>query len=144
MSGISSRPPLVAAAALLRQAGLPTADLTDERMEIFFFAGDPAAPLGIVGLELSAPYALLRSLVVDEQVRATGTGTRLLAHAEAHARSHGVCSMFLLTTTAERFFAARGYERLDRINAPDFIRASSEFSALCPASAAFMVKHLQE
>lgn len=144
MPDIATRPALAAAVALLKRAGLPTADLTDESMEAFFFAGDPAAPLGIVGVELSPPHAMLRSLVVGDPVRSTGMGSRLLAHAEAHARSTGVRSIFLLTTTAERFFIARGYQRLDRSEAPGFIRASREFSALCPASAAFMVKNLQE
>jgi amino-acid N-acetyltransferase len=130
--------------ALLQQAGLPIEDLTEERLEEFFVAGDPAAPLGMVGLELSPPYGLLRSLVVEPRARSGGLGSRLLAHAEAHARSRGVRSLYLLTTTAEAFFAARGYSRADRSTAPASIQSSAEFSALCPASAAFMVKHFQE
>ena len=113
-------------------------------MDEFFLAGDPTTPLGIVGLELSPPYGLLRSLVVDARARRRGVGSRLLAHAEAHARSRGVRWLYLLTTSAEAFFAARGYAFVDRSEAPQIIRFSTEFTTLCPASAAFMVKHLQE
>jgi len=98
----------------------------------------------VVGLELSPPHGLLRSLVVEPRARSGGLGSRLLAHAEAHARSRDVRSLYLLTTTAEAFFGARGYVRADRREAPPFIRSSPEFTALCPESAAFMVKHLPE
>ena len=144
MTTIAARPSLPAAVDLLQRAGLPSEDLTDEQLEAFFLAGDPTTPLGIVGLELSPPHGLLRSLAVDAPARAVGVGSRLLAHAEAHARSRGVRSLYLLTTTAEAFFAARGYAPADRSEAPPIIRSSTEFTALCPASAALMVKHLQE
>lgn len=98
--------------------------------------------VGIVGLDLSPPHALLRSLAVDEHARTHGVGAQLLAHAEQYAWSRGVRSLYLLTTTAEPFFAARGYVRVDREQAPAFIRSSTEFSALCPESAAFMLKRL--
>jgi hypothetical protein len=52
---------------------------------------------------------LLRSLVVDPRARTTGIGSQLVAHAEAYARARGMPSIYLLTTTAEAFFAARGY-----------------------------------
>jgi len=144
MTSIAARPSLAAAIALLQRAGLPVEDLTEERLEEFFQAGDPSAPIGMVGLELSPPHGLLRSLVVEPHARSGGLGSRLLAHAEAHARSRGVRSLYLLTTTAEAFFGARGYVRADRREAPPFIRSSPEFTALCPESAAFMVKHLPE
>ncbi|MET0659323.1 MAG: arsenic resistance N-acetyltransferase ArsN2 [Steroidobacteraceae bacterium] len=142
MTSITKRPALNAAIELLRRAQLPTDDLTETLMESFFVAGDPAAPLGIVGLDLSPPHALLRSLAVDACARRHGLGAQLLAHAEQHARGRGVREVYLLTTTAEPFFAARGYARTEREQAPAFIRSSAEFSTLCPASAAFMLKHL--
>jgi len=144
MTVIAARPSLPVAVAILQRAGLPTADLTEERLEEFFEARDSSGPLGIVGLELSPPDGLLRSLVVETHARRRGLGSRLLAHAEAHARSRGVRWLYLLTTTAEAFFAGRGYVRAERSEAPPSIRSSAEFTALCPASAAFMVKHLEE
>lgn len=142
MLPITSRPSRTVAVTLLEGAGLPTQDITDELLEHFFVAGDPSSPLGIVGLELSPPHSLLRSLAVVADARTRGIGSRLLEHAEEQARAHGVRSIYLLTTTAEPFFSARGYQRADRGSAPLSIRSSAEFASLCPASAAFMVKHI--
>jgi amino-acid N-acetyltransferase len=141
---ITARPPLAAAVALLRAADLPTEDLTNSHLEHFFVAGPPESALGLVGLELFGRYALLRSLVVNPQARTAGIGSRLVGHAEAYAHSGGVESIYLLTTTAEGFFAARGYARAERRTAPESIRGTREFASLCPASSAFMVKHLRE
>jgi amino-acid N-acetyltransferase len=141
---ITARPTRAAAIALLRAAELPTEDLADEKLEHFFLAGDRVSPAGLVGLELYGRDALLRSLVVQPQSRAAGIGSQLVAHAEDHAARHGVRSVYLLTTTAEDFFAARGYAPADRSAAPDSIRSTREFAGLCPANSAFMIKQLQE
>ena len=144
MEPISGQPSRQGVIALLSRAQLPTSDITDELLERFYFAGERTDPLGIVGLELSRPHALLRSLVVKAEARSGGLGSRLLEHAEEQARARGAHRIYLLTTTAEPFFAARGYAGANRSDAPPFIRSSAEFASLCPASAAFMVKHLQE
>jgi len=139
---ISTRPSLKVASALLASAELPTEDLTDEHCRHFFFLGDPESPTGLVGLELLGDIALLRSLVVTPGERRSGAGSALVEHAEEHARSRGVRSLYLLTTTAEAFFAKRGYARAVRDTAPAAIRATREFAGICPASSAFMCKQL--
>ena len=142
MPDISQRPALPAAVALLTAANLPTEDLTDAHCEQFFFSGAGDRPDGLVGLEILGEVALLRSLVVAEARRGSGAGSQLLVHAEAHARAQGVRQLFLLTTTAESFFASRGYLRARRDDAPAAIRATREFSGICPTSSAFMTKLL--
>ncbi len=129
-------------AALLEASGLPSDDVTDDLCRHFFFAGPPHAPTGLVGLELSGDVALLRSLVVAEALRGSGAGSALLDHAERSARAKGVKSLYLLTTTAAAFFSRRGYALAPRETAPAAIRATREFSAVCPGSAAFMSKLL--
>lgn len=140
---IKARPSLQAAATMLESAQLPSADLSESHLEHFFFSGPPQTPTGLVGLELCGPDVLLRSLVVDPRARASGLGSALLARAEAHARAHGARAVYLLTTTAEAFFARRGYARVGREAAPQGIRTTREFADICPASSAFMVKQLQ-
>lgn len=140
---INAKPTLSAAVALLTSANLPVEDLTDQHCRHFFFLGPSAAPEGLVGLEIFGPIALLRSLVITAAQRGTGAGTRLLLHAEAHAREQGVRQVYLLTTTAEDFFARRGYQRCAREAAPAAIRSTREFAGICPASSAFMCKQLQ-
>ena len=139
---IGSRPSLGAAVQLLAAAQLPTEDLTAAHCEHFFFAGSPTEPTGLVGLELFGNVALLRSLVVAPDRRGTGEGAALLRHAEDHARAQGVGTLYLLTTTAESFFAKHGYQRAPRDSAPAAIRATREFSGICPASSAFMMRQL--
>jgi len=139
---IRGRPPRSTAAALLQSQGLPDSDITDEHLEHFFFVGSDSSPTGLVGLELYDTDALLRSLVVRENARGIGLGSTLLEHAEQHAATKGVRSVYLLTTTAEEFFNRLGYGRIDRSQAPPSIRATREFASLCPASSVFMTKTL--
>lgn len=139
---ISQKPTRRGATRLLASAGLPVSDLTDEHMREFFYAGTSEAPDALVGLELFGTEALLRSLVVSETLRNCGVGRALVAKAEEHARQQGASKIYLLTTTAERFFAANGYLRTPREHAPPSVRATREFSELCPSSSAFMAKTL--
>ena len=139
---ITSRPSLEAAVKLLAAAHLPTEDLTAAHCDHFFFSGSGAAPTGLVGLELFGDVALLRSLVVAPERRGSGEGEALLKHAEDQARAQGVRALYLLTTTAEPFFAKQGYQRASRESAPAAIRATREFAGICPASSAFMMRQL--
>lgn len=139
---IHARPSRAAAVALLDAAALPSSDLTDGHMEHFFFCGSADVPTALVGLELHGTSALLRSLVVHPDVRLTGIGKMLVEHAETQARARGVRAMYLLTTTASDFFQRRGYTLAARETAPYEIRTTREFADICPASSAFMVKHL--
>jgi amino-acid N-acetyltransferase len=127
---------------LLEDAALPTSDLSDDHMKDFFYAGPATAPVGIVGLQFFGSAALLRSLVVTPTHRTQGLGRRLIEHAEEHARERGAAIVYLLTTTAEAFFRARGYVITPRDSAPTEIRSTPEFSSLCPASSAFLSKRL--
>ena len=139
---ISARPAFDAAIRILREANLPTEDLSNSHLEHFSYAGPATEPTGLVGLEIFDGVALLRSLVVVSNRRGLGDGQRLLAHAETHARASGAREIFLLTTTAESFFAKQGYARRARDSAPDAIKTTREFSGICPASSAFMSKRL--
>ena len=88
--------------------------------------------------------ALLRSLVVSPDTRSSGMGTALVRYAESYALSQGARTLFLLTTTAEGFFARLGYSNTARDAAPPAIRSTREFAGICPASSAFMSKQLQD
>lgn len=139
---IHRRPAREAAAALLESADLPVSDLTDAYMEHFFYVGPASAPIGLVGVQMCGVDALLRSLVVIPVRRSAGLGQTLVAHAESHARGQGARAIYCLTTTAETFFRRRGYVDADRDRAPAAVRKTREFSAICPASSAFLVKKL--
>jgi amino-acid N-acetyltransferase len=99
---------------------------------------------GVVGLEPHGEAGLLRSLAVRHDRRRSGLGSALVQELERVAGARGIRRLYLLTTTAEAFFAHRGYIREPREQAPEVIRRTPEFASLCPASAAFMGKSLQQ
>ena len=139
---IQPSPSRIGASTLLLTESLPVSDLTDAHMHHFYFCGEPSAPTALVGFELCGTDALLRSLVVSREQRSRGIGRRLVSHAESEARALGVTAMYLLTTTAGNFFSGLGYAPAERELAPEAIRATREFSGICPASSQFMVKRL--
>ena len=127
---------------LLTDCDLPTSDITPAHLEHFFGLEDGSALFGIIGLELYGDVALLRSLAVSPEHRSAGLGKQLVSHAEGYALSQGVQDVYLLTTTADKFFSKLGYSSVPRHQAPAAIQGTAEFSDLCPSSSIFMVKQL--
>lgn len=129
--------------ALLAAAALPAEDLTPAHLAHFLVIRNDDALVGAVGVEVLGPHGLLRSLVVDPAYRGLGHGVALVRAVEAHARSAGVGTLYLLTTTAEAFFRRLGYETADRAAAPEAVRGTAEFGLLCPDTAACMRRTLR-
>ena len=123
-----------AIATLLREAGLPHEDFA-AHLEHFLVAREEEVIVGAVGAEVHGPDALLRSLVVAPTRRGAGLGTRLVAALERAAAAWGVERWWLLTTTAEAFFVARGFRVTLRTDAPASIAQTEEFRGLCPSVA---------
>lgn len=123
--------------ALLTANDLPAADVA-ANPECFYLAVDDGDVVGCGGLEVHGSAGLLRSMVVRQSVRGEGYGGAIASELAREARDAGLDELYLLTTTAAGFFAHRGYERVDRERAPDAIRATTQFTELCPASATCM------
>jgi len=128
---------------LLGRCGLPFEDIRPLHLRHFFIVRDQGNIVGVVGMEILGPVALLRSLAVDPRFRGQGIASELIKKAEEYAASLGIEALYLLTMTAEGFFAQRGYERLERSSAPPQVQGTTEFKALCPASSACMFKYLR-
>jgi amino-acid N-acetyltransferase len=60
----------------------------------------------------------------------------------ARAESRGTNALYLLTTTAERYFPSFGFEKTTRDAVPPEIQATDEFRGACPASATVMSRQL--
>ena len=127
--------------AVLEAAGLPTDDLQQPGRRFYRFEDD-AGLIGYGGLEQICHDALIRSMVVVDARRGCDLGAEVLSWLEASAAEQKATTLYLLTTTATAFFQRQGYVVLPRSAAPTAIAASRQFSALCPASAAFMFKEL--
>lgn len=155
--------------SLLDREGLPTADLdpdrpTDDGPALYVVVADgervhdgeararddhdvggdgaPPGRVGCIGIERYDDVGLLRSAVVREDHRGRGYGAAAVRTLEAEARDAGVETLFLLTTTAEAFFADLGYETVERAAIPEALHASAEVSDLCPDTAVVMRRSL--
>lgn len=124
---------------LLSAAELPTDDVRSNP-ECFYLAAADGERIGVGGIEQYESVGLLRSVVVDPECRGEGYGAALTATLESRARASGIETLYLLTTTAAEFFDSRGYERIERADAPEAIRETTQFSELCPESAVCMRK----
>jgi amino-acid N-acetyltransferase len=139
---IFSAPPAAAIKHLLAENKLPFDDIDELDLSCFLGYGSAEAPCGVIGLEIHQQHALLRSLVVSQTSRHSGCGKKLVSAIEQLAREKGVHNLYLLTETANRFFARRGYDDIDRNHLPDTIKQTAQFSQLCPQSAIAMTKRL--
>ena len=126
---------------MLERHALPTADLAASR-PAFAAAHAGGILVGAVGLEAFGATGLPRSLVVDESRRGAGLGRALVAFIEQAAASRGITQLVLLTETAREFFLRLGFADIPREAAPEGVRRSAEFKALCPQSAHCMQKRL--
>lgn len=126
---------------LLAACSLPVAGAA-AHVAAFIIAVEGEAVVGCVGAEVYDRAALLRSLAVAETHRGRGIGDALEARMIAVLRARGVKRVGLLTMTAERFFARRGFKRLAREDLPAALQASEELKSACCASAAAMMMKL--
>ena len=133
---------LPALKTLLDNSGLPSSDLTEDHLQHFIILGQAGRIGGSIGMEPFGEDALLRSLAVDTMMRGEGYGYRLLELLETRARDEGVQRLYLLTTSADNFFAHHGYERIERASVPEAIRNTAQFAGMCPASATCLYKSL--
>jgi N-acetylglutamate synthase-like GNAT family acetyltransferase len=145
-------PPLVAAtgADLADVEGLVrAAELTLDGLAACVVAGTvvicrehDGCLLGVAATERHGRVAFLRSVAVLGTARGHGLGRALVEHALAEARAAGAREAWLLTETAESFFAALGWVRADRSAAPPEVTSSVEFTTARCASAIAMRRPL--
>lgn len=119
---------------LLKQNNLPYQDIKTENKD-FFLAYDNSIFVGIVGLEKFDNIALLRSMVVKEDIRNKGYGKQICSKLIEYTKTKGIKELYVLTTTAKDFFEKIGFSTIERNSAPDAIKNTTEFLGLCPSSA---------
>jgi len=126
---------------LLKKVNLPTEGVK-EHFKDFIVLKDSTKKntpvVGCVGLEIYKNYGLLRSLAVEPQLQSRGLGDALTDAILDYARTEELHKIYLLTTTAERFFLKKGFIKINREVVPDEIKQSKEFTSLCPDEAVCM------
>jgi amino-acid N-acetyltransferase len=128
---------LPAVERLLVESQLPTVGV-EQIIGDFLVAEENQDIVGVVGMEYCCNYGLLRSTAVSASWRSKGLGRQLVEQIIARAESRGTNALYLLTTTAERYFPSFGFTLTTRDRVPPEIQATEEFRGACPASAAVM------
>jgi N-acetylglutamate synthase-like GNAT family acetyltransferase len=125
---------------LLARSDLPTSGV-QEHLDSFVVAeSDSNNVVGVGGFEPYDRTGLLRSIAVAPDRRKKGVATAICDRLEDEAARRGIEELYLLTETAESFFAARGYRSIPRTDAPPEVASCQEFRSLCPASAVLMTR----
>jgi amino-acid N-acetyltransferase len=130
---------LSAVESLLSTSDLPV-DGVRENFSTFIIAEAGGAVAGAIGLEKFGSVALLRSAVVSPDNRGSGVGTRLVEHIVQRAEEEGIEELYLLTTTAEKYFPRFGFTLTTRDAVPAAVKASAEFHGACPDTAVVMTR----
>lgn len=130
---------LPAVERLLSASSLPL-DGVREAFSTFVVAESGGDVVGVAGLEQSGEDALLRSVAVHPDWRSQGVGRALVTRVISDAEARGLRALWLLTTTAERWFPGFGFHAATRDEVPDGLRATPEFTGACPASATVMCR----
>jgi amino-acid N-acetyltransferase len=124
--------------SLLLASQLPAGG-AKESVANFFVAEDKGKLVGVGGLEnCGGNVGLLRSFAVLPEYRNQGIAKQLYEQVIAHARQSGISNLYLLTTTAQDYFARFGFAAIARSKAPEAIRNTQQFRELCPDSAVLM------
>jgi len=129
--------------SLLRDCGLPYEDC-GSHISNFIGIVDKESLIAIGGIEVLNKIGLLRSVAVQEDYRGRGLATVIVDYLHEQARTEALQSLFLLTETAESYFAKLGYRAVSRDELPVEIKATRQFQSLCPASAQAMEIQLQQ
>jgi len=101
-----------------------------EAMEYFWVARAGERIVGTVGLEVYDDLALLRSLAVTPARQRTGLGRALTETALSYLTTRQFRAVYLLTTTAEVFFARHGFCIVARDAVPAGVQQSVEFQGV--------------
>ena len=130
-----------AISALLRTHGLPV-DGVESHLASAVVARHKGAVVGSAALEVYRDGVLLRSVAVLPELKGHGLGRRLTEAMIDLAQNLGAPALYLLTTTAQTYFPAFGFEQIERSAVPASVQASIEFTSACPSTAIVMRKRL--
>lgn len=126
---------------LLDDNNLPTTDIYQDNIQLFIGLIDDKI-MSVIGLEKYKNVGLLRSLAVTDLFKNQQVGSRLIRHIVDLCASEHIDKIYLLTTTAEKYFVKFGFTKIERMEAPDILKQTREFKDICPVSAVLMYKSL--
>lgn len=126
---------------LLTEGGLPAEDL-DRHLSEFRLVKQKGSLIACAALERFGADGYLRSVAVAARARGTGLGARLTEEMMSEAAAGSLRAVWLMTLSAEAFFAQRAFVRVPREEAPPWLRAHEHFQTYCPVGAILMRRAL--
>jgi len=122
---------------LLVDNELPTEGV-DDHWKTFIIARDGTDIVGCGGAEAHKLAALIRSVAVADSYRDRGLGRRIVRQLLDRLASRGIREFYLLTTTAQAYFAKRGFKPIGREEIHPQLLGSAELRGACPDTAVCM------
>ena len=136
---ITKRSSLEDVLELLKVNKLPYQDIELDKNLFVSYHDAQGRMIGSGGLEFYSGYALLRSVAVAKALRGKSIGKEIVNDLLSKAKARSVREVYLLTETAHDFFLKRGFADIAREDVPVEVKTSTEFSSVCPVSAAVMI-----
>jgi len=113
----------------LEDVGMPISDLDASNGHYFAIMDAEGQPVGFCGYEtLNEETAFIRSCVVPVSFRGRGIGTAMMKALVGRLAAEGKSGLYLFTMDADPFFEKFGFKIISRDDAPDIVRATSQFS----------------
>jgi amino-acid N-acetyltransferase len=116
---------------------LPSRDVGGAHQR-FIVASENGRLIGCAGLQVAGQDGLVRSMAVHWTRRNAGLGTKLHERLLFEAVLAGVRTLYVVTTTAEDFFAGHGFRKVAAHQVPSELQASEEFTAFVPGGGTVM------
>ncbi|HJV77635.1 MAG TPA: arsenic resistance N-acetyltransferase ArsN2 [Paludibacter sp.] len=126
---------------LLAECKLPYLDIVPGKQN-FVLTEINHKIIGCAGLEIYNGNGLFRSLAVKPSHQNMKIGRDLLDKIITLSTENNIKQLYLLTTTADLYFKKHGWKVIERSEVPDDIRATTEFSSICPSTAICMMYKL--
>jgi len=122
---------------LLEAADLPNEDI-DEIEITFWGVLQEERVIAVIGLQIFGDAGLMRSLAVDANHRNQSWAEDLIKELLKHCQILHLETVYLLTTTAKKYFHHRGFMEISRDHLPAEIKKSTVYEDLCPQDATAM------
>lgn len=122
---------------LLGGSLLPSRDVGGAHQR-FIAASERGRIIGCAGLQVAGQNGLVRSMAVHWTRRNAGLGSRLHERLLFEAVLSDVRTLYVVTSTAEDFFAGHGFRNIAPEAVPPELQASEEFTAFVPGGSKVM------
>ncbi len=109
---------------LLQENSLPASDLATRKPYLIGYSIEDVLT-AVCGLEIYGDAGLLRSLVVRKDNGSQGPGKILHDTIKEYSKNKHTKALYLLATSAEKYFEKLGWQKTGRDEVPDALKISA-------------------